>query len=134
MIEAYRFSNNRFVMLTEDYDCLTKHDVPDKPEAFKFELFVNKMSVRFQCTEQVQLRFVPLKRIMRYASYKDLRTNSTITIGPSAQYVLFFRTSPRDIFTLKLQSQMTEERFMQLLPLISNARVVAEGNFVQQQA
>lgn len=53
MIEVYRFLDNRFEMLAGEYDCLTKRDIPEKPNSFKFELFVNKMSVRFQCTEQV---------------------------------------------------------------------------------
>lgn len=67
---------------------------------------------------------------MNYSAFKDLRSNSTIAIGPGVQYVLFFRNTPRDAFLLRLQTQIAENRFILLLPLISNERVVAEGNHV----
>lgn len=53
MIEVYRFANGEFAMLGGDYDRLTRREVPEKPESFKFEIFINKMSVRFQCSEPV---------------------------------------------------------------------------------
>lgn len=102
MIEVYRFLNGDFRIFIGDHDRLTCRDVPGKPELFSFDLFVNRVSVRFQCSETVQMRYVPLKRVMSVASFKDLRTNSIITVSPTVQYVLFFRDSLRDEFVNRL--------------------------------
>ena len=133
MIEVYRFLGSDVAMLAGEYDRLTAREVLGKPESFKFELFINKLSVRFQCSEKVQLCYIPLKNTMNYSSLKDLRTNSVITVSPNVQYVLYFRNSLRDKFVNKLQGQLAEGRFMQLFPLITDTRVVAEGNYMQQQ-